>query len=119
MKNASQFVNYQNPLIIYYYNYFLAKPIKIDFLQPEKNIYYNEYQWMIDKPDDQNNSNRQHIVYATMNKRSTNVRLFPELKQMNMEEFKQYGSIRVSTSTELCVLTQAILARTITAATIK
>jgi hypothetical protein len=42
-----------------------------------------------------------------------------ELKNMNLEQFKEYGSIRVCYRTELIMLAQAILSRTAAPNTIK
>jgi hypothetical protein len=54
MKNkASQFVVYQEPLVIYYYAYSRAQPIDFKFLEPEANPIYANLQWMI-QPDSKN-----------------------------------------------------------------
>ena len=62
---------------------------------------------MINKYDQSNNSTREHMIYANLDKQ----KLLQAAEQISLEQFKEYGSIRVSFRTELIMLCQAILSR--------
>lgn len=49
------------------------------------------------------------MIYANLDKSKTSQ--IAEIKSLSLEQFKEYGSIRVSFRTELIMLCQALLSR--------